>query len=131
MPSARSLEIYKRREKGEAVEELSGEYGVSPISILNIVYSTKSEIARIEGDELRKFLWYNGVEQNANARIYNALRRAGISTIEELASVPEDTHIRWIKDSHLAAVRKAAQEAVKTGNRCSEENLLEQDTRKK
>lgn len=108
MPLVRDKEIMRRLKNGELPEHLSEEYGLTPKGILHIGYETRVLMAEIQKDELRGFLWQINSDGNNNPRVYNALKRAGFNTPEDVAAIKKGTHIRGINDTVLSSVRLAA-----------------------
>ncbi|MGN0414483.1 MAG: hypothetical protein ACI4FX_03200 [Agathobacter sp.] len=110
MPLIRDKEIVRKLKEGESPENLSKEYGLTPKGILHIGYGARVLMAEIQQDTLRGFLWHINPDGHNNLRIYNALKRAGINTPEDVAAIKEKTHIRGINDTVLSSVRMAAME---------------------
>ena len=117
MPLMRNKEIVRKLKNGESPEALALEYGLTTAGIIQIGYHARVQMAEIQQDELRGFLWQINPDGRNNPRIYNALKRSGINTMGEVADIKDGVHIKGLNDDTLSSVRRAAQNFLKKGRK--------------
>lgn len=79
----RNKEIIEKKKAGVSTQKLAEEYGLSRQWIINMI-GNESRKAQYENDPLYKAIFNLDLTKTGRTRLYFALRRCGINSLEEL-----------------------------------------------
>jgi len=97
MDISTKTDIIRELRNGKSVRQIAEIYNVNPFCILNIKSKDTDAKLRYGDNPLYLALLINGTERRARTA-YNALRRAGIFTLEEIHKISIDdlSNVRFI-----------------------------------
>lgn len=84
----RNAEILRKRENGKTITEIAKEYGITKQRVAQIICNSEMVNELKEKDKFFAGIANYAKEHNVAIRIYNALHRHGICSLEELKKMP-------------------------------------------